>query len=155
MNSAPPTQIGVSLLLSGDHQAAVVCREGDGQAHVLLLRPRHVTDDGQQADGMGVAGQAEAVDLEPAAERQAGRRRETSALWRTAVTSFRDYHRRGDARRHCRSHNSPPPIPPVDMESAVTPLTVASEGSNRQLQGGISYCSTQSQSYQLTCHCHC
>lgn len=88
VNSCPPTQIGVSLLFCRDHQAAVTCRERDGQAHVLLLRPRHVTYNRQQADRVRVAGQAEAVDLEPAGERQASCRRETSALWRTSVSSF-------------------------------------------------------------------
>lgn len=34
----------------------------------------------------------------------------------------------------------PPPIPPVGMESAVTPLTVAREGMKRQLQSTSSYC---------------
>lgn len=135
VNSAHPTQIGICLLFRGDHQAAVVCGERDGQAHVLLLRPRHVTYHRQQADRVRVAGQAEAVDLEPAGERQTSCRRETSALWRTSVSSFRATCRCVEVNWHHCSHNSPPPIPPVDMESAVTPLTVAKEGNNRQLQG--------------------
>lgn len=32
-------------------------------------------------------------------------------------------------------HDLPPPIPPVGMESEVTPLTVAKDGNKRQLQG--------------------
>lgn len=130
-----PTQIGIRLLFRGDHQAAVICGERDGQAHILLLRPRHVAYHRQQADRVGVTGQAEAVDLEPAGERQTSSRRETSAFWRTSVSSFRATYRCVEVCRHCGCrHNSPPPIPPVDMESAVTPLTVAREGNKRQLQ---------------------
>jgi hypothetical protein len=57
-----------------------VGREGDGQTDVLLLRARHVAHHAQQADGVGVARGAEAVDLEPAAVGQAGRRGEPAAL---------------------------------------------------------------------------
>lgn len=32
------------------------------------------------------------------------------------------------------TNHSPPPIPPVEIESAVTPLTVAKEGKKRQLE---------------------
>lgn len=106
----PPTQVGVSLLFRGDHQAAIVRREGDGQAHVLLLRPRHVTNHRQQADGVRVAGQAEAVDLEPAGERQTGHRRETSALCRTSFTSFRatELRRRKKGQRQSQLTSSDP-----------------------------------------------
>lgn len=85
VNSVPPTQVGVCFLFRGDHQTAIVRRERDGQAHVLLLRPRHVTYHRQQADWVRVAGQAEAIDLEPAGKRQTSCRRETSALWRQAT----------------------------------------------------------------------
>lgn len=95
-----PTQIGIRLLFRGDHQAAVICGERDGQAHILLLRPRHVAYHRQQADRVGVTGQAEPVDLEPAGERQTSSRRETSALWRTSVSSFRTTYRCVEVSRH-------------------------------------------------------
>lgn len=107
-NSSPPTQVGVSLFLGGDHQAAVVCRERDGQAHVLLLRARHVTYHRQQADWVRVAGQAEAVDLEPAGERQTGCRWEASALWGASYGSFRAREVRKPTERRSQLTSSDP-----------------------------------------------
>lgn len=75
------TEVGESFLLCGDDQTAIVGWERDGQTHVLLFCTRHVTYYWQQADWVGVTGQAEAIDLEPAAKWQTSCGGKPSAFW--------------------------------------------------------------------------
>lgn len=141
------TQVSECLLLCGDDQTAIIGWEGDRQADILLFGAGHVANHRQQTDRVRITGWAEPVDLEPAGKRETSCGGESSAVCGWQPHDWTCTYRINQQMCQYQTQHSPPPIPPVEMESAVTPLTVASVGRKRQLHstrqkpitGGLSF----------------
>lgn len=131
------TQVSECLLLCGDDQTAIIGWEGDRQADILLFGAGHVANHRQQTDRVRITGWAEPVDLEPAGKRETSCGGESSAVCGWQPHDWTCTYRINQQMCQYQTQHSPPPIPPVEMESAVTPLTVASVGRKRQLHSTV------------------